>query len=261
MEKDYDLGELQLDSLLATKSKIDKRFVLTGLEILKHKNKDEKFKQVLQNLDNETLEFLCNKPVLSSAATKLERCKSFNYEADNPALQLQLIKMYINDQISRSGNMDAIITTYKLTKEEVVYGKDNMSTDAENRKQLKEIFAKYGFPTRKMVGEDAMQGIFFIIQHADADKEWQQAQLPKVENAVKKGDMDGQRYAYLYDRIKINSGEKQLYGTQFAKVDPVNKVAELALTEDLENLDKRRMGMGMMPIETYKVIMLKSVSK
>jgi hypothetical protein len=104
-----------------------------------------------------------------------------------------------------------------------------------------------------------MQGVFLMIQHSDGDKEWQKAQLINIEKAVKKGDMDGQSYAYLYDRIKINSGEKQLYGTQFSNVDPINKTVELAETEDMENLDKRRMEMGMMPIKMYKEFMLKNL--
>lgn len=68
-----------------------------------------------------------------------------------------------------------------------------------------------------------------------------------------------QSYAYLYDRIKINNGEKQLYGTQFAKVDPINKIVELAETEDLDNLDNRRREVGMMPIEMYKRGILKNL--
>ena len=73
--------------------------------------------------------------------------------------------------------------------------------------------------------------------------------------------MDGQSYAYLYDRIKINAGEKQLYGTQFKNVDSVNRTVELADTEDLENVDRRRMEVGMMPIEMYKQFVLSNVSK
>jgi len=42
-------------------------------------------------------------------------------------------------------------------------------------------------------------------------------------------------------RTKINGGEKQLYGTQFKNVDPINKTVELADTDDIENLDRRRM--------------------
>ena len=134
-----------------------------------------------------------------------------------------------------------------------------MNVDEKNRNRLKEIIAEFGFPGKKMVGKEAMQGIFLIIQHSDGDKEWQKSQLKNIEEAVKNGDMDGQSYAYLYDRIKLNGGEKQLYGTQFVKVDPINKIVELADTEHPENLDKRRMEVGMMPIEMYKRFMLRNL--
>ena len=42
-------------------------------------------------------------------------------------------------------------------------------------------------------------------------------------------------------------------------VDPINKIVELADTEDLDNLDKRRMEIGMMPIQMYKEFMLKNL--
>ena len=261
MDKNYELGEHQFDSLLATKSKIDKKFILTGLQILKKRNKEEKFNLILKRLDGETLELLCSKKLINNSSAEFEYCKNFNHDVSNPELQLELIKMYINDQVSRGGKMDDIITRYRLKKEEVIKANDAVAIDQENRDKLKVIFTKYGFPSKKMVGSDAMNGIFLMIQHSDGDKVWQKSQLSNIERAVKSGDMDGQSYAYLYDRIKINSGEKQLYGTQFAKVDPINKIAELAATEDLENLDTRRMKIGMMPIETYRAFMLKSAQQ
>ena len=154
--------------------------------------------------------------------------------------------------------MQNIISKYDIDSTKITQDGD-VVVDERNRNRLKEIFDKNGFPTRKLVGKDAMYGIFLMIQHSDGDKEWQKSQFANIERAVKKGDMDGQSYAYLYDRIKVNNGEKQLYGTQFAKVDPINKTVELAETEDIENLDKRRMEIGMMPIEMYKEFVLKDL--
>jgi hypothetical protein len=171
---------------------------------------------------------------------------------------VELIKMYIADQAVRGNLMEAVIEKYNIKKDEIT-SEDGATIDERNRNRLKEIIQEYGFPTKEMVGKDAMHGIFLIIQHADMDKEWQKSQLPNIEKSVKKGDMDGQSYAYLYDRIKINSGEKQLYGTQFSNVDPINKTVTLAETENIEDLDRRRMDVGMMPIDMYKEIMLKNL--
>jgi hypothetical protein len=57
----------------------------------------------------------------------------------------------------------------------------------------------------------------------------------------------------------MNGGEKQLYGTQFANVDPLQQTVELAEIEDLEHLDTRRREIGMMPIEMYKRFMLRNL--
>lgn len=259
MNENYAAGELQFDSLLSTSSRLDKKFVLTGLQILNKNNKTEKIGTVLGQLDHETLEFICGKTPFDQSKVSFDVCSPFkkSVQAENPELQVELVKMFINDQSVRGANMDVLIAKYKLIKKDVVNGKDGVSTDLDNRNRLKEIFALQGFPTKKMVGTDAMQGIFMMIQHSDGDKEWQASQLPNIKQSVLKGDMDGQSYAYLYDRIKINNGEMQLYGTQFAVVDPKKKIATLAPTEDEETLDLRRMEVGMMPIAAYKAFMLK----
>jgi len=44
-------------------------------------------------------------------------------------------------------------------------------------------------------------------------------------------------------------------------VDPINKTVELSDTEDIENLDRRRMEVGMMPIQMYEQIMLRNLPK
>ena len=41
MEENYVAGELQFDSLLSTRSKLDKKFVLTGLQILNKNNNNK----------------------------------------------------------------------------------------------------------------------------------------------------------------------------------------------------------------------------
>ena len=201
------------------------------------------------------LQEICRKEFLS----KYEVCKEYSIEeVENKELQIELIRMYVDDQAARGNLMHDIISKYKIDSTEITQN-GGVFVDERNRNRLKEIFKEYGFPTKKLVGKDAMQGIFLMIQHSDGDKEWQKSQLPNIEEAVKNGDMNGQSYAYLYDRIKINGGEKQLYGTQFANVDPINKIVELADTEDLDNLDKRRMEIGMMPIQMYKEFMLKNL--
>ncbi|SKB87103.1 DUF6624 domain-containing protein [Daejeonella lutea] len=261
IEKNYELGERQFDSLRATKSRIDKKLMLTGLEIVNQRNDIAKVSEILKELDVETLEYLCGKNFIHKDSPDYVHCRSFNTEVSHPELELDIIKMFVNDQMVRGANMESILNRYNLKKEAVVKGLDMPATDLENRTRLKEILSKHGFPTKKMVGAEAMNAIFLIIQHSDRDKSWQRSQLPNIELAVKNGDMDGQSYAYLYDRIKLGAGEKQLYGTQFTSLDPKTNQIELGPTEDPGNLDKRRMEVGMMPIDAYKRLALISSRK
>ena len=262
LDKNYQLGEQQFDSLLKMNGLIETKFLVTGLDILSELDKKEKIISVLSKQDQRTLEEICSKELFTKKLKDIQICKSVAKDeiVGKKGLQIELIKMYINDQSVRGNVLSEIINKYKLDEYELTKV-DAVSIDKINRDRLKEIIIEFGFPTRQLVGKDAMQGIFLMIQHSDGDKEWQKKQLPNIERAVKRGDMDGQSYAYLYDRIKINGGEKQLYGTQFINVDPINRKVELADTEDVENLDRRRMEVGMMPIHMYEQFMLKNLPK
>jgi hypothetical protein len=258
MDGEFALAESQFDSLLTgTEKPLEFNFLMTGFEILHQNDHKEKALAILEQQDPDLLPDLCNSQLFKD----LDFCKSVaKVEVQQPELQLDLIKMYVNDQAVRGNLMEGVILKYGLDRAEVATG-DAMSIDAENRERLKGIIQEHGYPTRAMVGKEAMHGVFLMIQHADQDPEWQKAQLIHIEEAVKNGDMDGQNYAYLYDRIRTHEGKKQRYGTQFSKVDPMSGTVELFETEDLDNLDMRRMEVGMMPVEMYKEFMLKNFKR
>ncbi|CAN5366689.1 hypothetical protein BH09BAC3_BH09BAC3_33450 [soil metagenome] len=262
LDKNYQLGEQQFDSILKMNGFIETRFIITGLEILSELGKKEKIIGILSKQEQSSLEDICNRELFTKKLRGIQICTSFVKDEDvkNTPLQLELIKMYLNDQSVRGNILREIITKYNLNDYELTK-MDGVSLDRMNRDRLNQIIIEFGFPTRQLVGRDAMHGVFLMIQHSDGNKEWQKEQLPNIERAVKQGDLDGQSYAYLYDRIKINGGEKQLYGTQFKNVDPINRKVELADVEDLDNLDKRRMEFGMMPVQMYKQFMLRNLQK
>ncbi|MBK8567137.1 MAG: hypothetical protein IPN76_28380 [Saprospiraceae bacterium] len=254
MDEKLELAEMQFDSLLNLTATPERRFLTIGMEIKSKLGKTDVVLELLNKQDEAMLRQICTKPFLSG----LLPCAEYAVEkVENKALQMELITMFVNDQYARGNLMHDLVANYQIDTSKLSRS-GGVLVDEQNRNRLKKIITEYGFPTRSLVGNDAMRGIFIIIQHADRDKEWQKLQLTNIENAVKRGDMDGQNYAYLYDRIKMNSGEKQLYGTQFSKVDRANQTTELFDTEDMKNLDKRRREIGMMPIAMYKALMLKN---
>ncbi|MGJ8665175.1 MAG: DUF6624 domain-containing protein [Patiriisocius sp.] len=254
MDEKYEMADFQFDSLIKYSKEMDVKFLTVGLNVKAELGKDNEITKILNDQSPEILVAICEKDLKFD----IKPCLAVSKEkVGNRTIQREIIKMYVDDQAIRRNIMKDIIKKYNIDTTQII--KDNsVDVDARNRDRLKQIFKEFGFPTKQLIGKDGMDGIFFIIQHSDSDKEWQKSQLNNIEAAVKNGDLEAENFAYLYDRIKVNNGEKQLYGTQFKNVDYINNIVELAETEDRKNLDVRRREIGLMPIDLYKKLMLKN---
>ncbi len=258
-DEKYDIAESQFDSLMNTGKPIPENFLISGLEIKSKQSKKEEILKILQTHNPNVLKRFCQQEYSSG----YELCtKQPNEKIQNKDLQLKIIDLFVSDQAIRGNIMHDIIEKYKIDTTDLKTqhdwsDPDEISVDELNRNELKLIFKEYGFPTKDLIGRDAMQGVFLIIQHADRDKEWQKNQLPNLEIAAKKGDLPKQNYAFLYDRIKVNEGSPQRYGSQFENVDREKGITQLRETEKIEHLDDRRREMGMMPIDMYRRLMLR----
>lgn len=257
-DKNYGLAEMQFDSLLSTDKQIDEVFLIKGLKAKLELSKEEEVLKILASQPEETQRKVCG----SQIAKDLNHCADQPEEKiKNKELQLEVIKLFVADQAIRGNVMRDMISKYQLdsTTIKIEYTRtiDEVNVDEVNRSQLKEMIKEFGFPTHELIGKVAMRGVFFIIQHADGDKEWQESQLTNIELGIEKGDFSKKDYAYLYDRIKVNHGQQQRYGTQFLKVDREKQIAELRDTENLGNLNQRRRETGLMPIELYKKLILR----
>ena len=259
-DEKYELAEVKFDSLLSTNKKLSDKFLIEGLKIKFELSKEKEVLKIFSNQSDKVKSTVCEQDF----AKDLEPCKDIPQEKVlNEQLQLKIIELFLQDQAVRGNIMNNLISKHQIdtsaTNTEQGYWLDPeyINVDEVTRNQLKEIFNEYGFPTRQLVGKDAMNGVFYIIQHSDGDKNWQKSQLPNIELAIKKGDLDRQLYAYLYDRIQVGNGGQQKYGTQLLNVDRTKKTVQLLDTEDLENLNQRRREVGLSPIETYKRLVLR----
>lgn len=121
------------------------------------------------------------------------------------------------------------------------------ATDAANAGFVSDLVDAHGWPTPGLVGADGVNAAFLIVQHADA--EVQERMLPLVEAAYRAGDLPGQSYALLLDRVRIGRGESQVYGTQ-AGPGPDGAIV-IAPTVDDDALDARRAEVGLPPVADY----------
>ncbi len=97
-----------------------------------------------------------------------------------------------------------------------------------------------------------MRSAWLLVQHADHDVVFQRACLKLIEQAAKNGQAHNSDVAYLTDRVLVNEGKPQLYGTQFHVVKGVRQPRPL---HDPENVDRRRKSMDLSTIKEYTEFM------
>lgn len=118
------------------------------------------------------------------------------------------------------------------------------TVDRESAESICGILDKHGWPGPGEVGEEGNETVFLAIQHVD-DPEIQQKYLPMLREAFEDGRAEGWHLAFLTDRILMNRGEKQIYGTQKIITGEGYYIVPLA---DPERVDELRAELGMAPL-------------
>ena len=187
-------------------------------------------------------------------------------EIKEPELAAELRKRFESDQAIRN----RIIEFYKEHKlvdgsrefaklDPLVAEKWNSlrkeieAEDMKNRHWMKEVVRKHGWPGKSLVGSQGAMDAWLLVQHADADREFQQECLSKME-ALPTGEVRAVDIAYLTDRILCGTGKKQKYGSQVVMKD--GKFIPQPI-EDEEHVDDRRKAIGLEPLSDY----LKTIAK
>lgn len=126
----------------------------------------------------------------------------------------------------------------RKANEPIKYAKE----DHRNQELVISIIEKCGMPTLKEVNQRQMDAIWLGLQHST--EEIRKKYFPYVEKAVKNGDLSKQQYALMKDRMLMDDGKPQLYGSQI-------KNGKLYKLENPTSVNERRKEMGMEPIEDY----------
>ena len=105
------------------------------------------------------------------------------------------------------------------------------------------ILDKYGWLGMDQIGSEANETLFLGIQHVD-DLKVQEKYLPMLKGAVKTGKAEGWQLAFLTDRILMNQGRKQIYGTQKIVSKDLAK-SYIIPVEHPDKVDKLRKELGL----------------
>ena len=127
-------------------------------------------------------------------------------------------------------------------------------TDSLNYFLLKGIIDKYGFPNYDIVGQEGSNNFWLLVQHQDRNPTFQDSVLVKMKIQVDANKASIRNYAYLVDRVKVNTGQKQVYGTQMKLNSEQSSYIPKSVI-DPDKLNERRASVGLGTIESYIEIM------
>jgi hypothetical protein len=140
------------------------------------------------------------------------------------------------------GDSDAQIKCYVAIAE---------SVDKPNTRRLEEIVRINGVPNVKMVGIDGVKAYYLILQHSPSIELKKKSQKA-MKKAFKGKALSAMDYANFTDRLRVNLGKRQIYGSNFE-----NKNGKLVMspTIDSKNLDSRRKKLGLPSIAEYAKVL------
>src|SRR6266481_4394374 len=117
----------------------------------------------------------------------------------------------------------------------------------ENNARVCQILKEFGWPTLAEVGKDGVSAMIYLVRDS-RQPDLQMDLLPVIIAAVKRGEADKGEVADLVDRIRVDAGRKQLFGTQ---VKIVNGFLVLVPIEGEAQVDARRKQFGLAPLADH----------
>lgn len=199
------------------------------------------------------------KKSLASHRSKAEYDKSNDSEI--ATVQEAIAKHWIEDQAARrvyiasktDDKTGADFWTYRLAVART------SNADFNSTEYMKVLLKEYDWIDQKRFGERVSMGAWLLVQHADDHVELQQLALSRMEPYLNTDGVSKTDYAYLWDRVAVNSGKKQRYGTQPNwECTPEGKLT-LQPLENPETVNDRRAEMGMDSVEVGLQEMQRSV--
>ncbi len=160
-----------------------------------------------------------------------------------------LEEVYNNDQAVREWTKEMS----SLTADQIVeYSTEMERVDSLNQAIVFGILDKEGWPSH--LSYKANRAIWIVIDHSDLANRSKYLEL--VKEKAEEGVLDKTDYAILNDRVLMEEGKPQVYGTQIKMAAMIvdNEVAMQLCLWPVDNpaaLDSLRSTVGLSPIQDY----------
>ncbi|WP_207428017.1 DUF6624 domain-containing protein [Pedobacter sp. SYSU D00535] len=173
-----------------------------------------------------TLRMCCASAVslLMSAGTFLNAQHRLNLN-----LKRELDSIYTVDQkyrgalssLNQGANADSIAAVFGRPREGLDWFlmQEMGKADSANLVRVRGIIKSYGYPGKTLVGVPANETAWYVIQHSSFIKEF----IPHIKQAAKEKELPYRLYAQMADRLLMQEGKEQLYGTQVYGLRTVNR--------------------------------------
>jgi len=114
--------------------------------------------------------------------------------------------------------------------------------DSINLSIVMDLYDKYGYLNRKLVGIEYEAYMFYIIQHSDL--ETMERFLPIIHKEIAEGKLDRKVYPLLHDRINMLNGLPQEFGTQGSYSEKRQKYELYKMIgKDKVNINRKKYGL------------------
>jgi VWFA-related protein len=157
----------------------------------------------------------------------------------------------IPDQKLKDDLLKLSSKTEKLISDSVEQGRASdgsrkriSETTEQNNVRLCRILKESGWPRAAAVGAEGVAAALFLLRNA-RQPQMQVELFPLVEAAVGKGEVEKAELALLVDRIRVDSGNRQLFGTHVKLIDGFLVLVPI---EAEAQVDVRRKQFGLMPL-------------
>jgi hypothetical protein len=146
------------------------------------------------------------------------------------------------DCATQAQTLEEVFERDQRVRKEKVPFKEFAKVDHKNQELVVSILEKCGMPTLEEVSEKQLYTVWLVLQHSRP--KIRAKYFPLIEEAVENGELSKSKYALMKDRILMDDGEPQLYGSQIYR----GKLYDL---RNPETVDERRAEMGLEPLKVY----------
>jgi len=121
------------------------------------------------------------------------------------------------------------------------------SVHIRNAARLRELIELHGWPAEDIAGQDGAEAAWIIVQHSVGEPRFQRHVLDLLRACIAQGRVPAWHAAYLEDRIAMQEGRAQRYGSQWMDDPRDGRTRPWTLAEP-DRVNELRASVGLGPL-------------